>query len=307
VQVVGLHTRNDSEALLTCLRLGACEFLHAPFDAATQREAFSRLLRLRRPEPEIPSQPGTVVVYSSAKPGAGASTLAFHTALALRGSEHKKVLLIDLDLAAGVIGFYSKLNHPYSVLDALEGAGEPGSADWGALIAGGDGIDVLPAPAVPYCGAIEMGRLAGLFDYARAAYDYVLVDAPAIFKRSSLMALSNANRALIVSTGDIASVHLARKAVQLLDRLGFPKERFQVVVNRVNRNDDVGPAGLEKLFRCAISSRLPNDPLALHRVLTLGRPLESGSDLGKGIRELAAGLIGPVSVPAGQKPSARVH
>jgi len=41
--------------------------------------------------------------------------------------------------------------------------------------------------------------------------------------------------------------------------------------------------------------------------LTLGRPLESGSDLGKGIRELAAGLIGPVSVPAGQKPSARVH
>jgi pilus assembly protein CpaE len=304
VQVVGLHSHNDSQALLTCLRLGACEFLHAPFDAAVQREAFSRLLRLRLPEPEVIAQPGTVVVYASAKPGSGASTLAFHTALFLASCEHKKVLLIDLDFTGGVVAFYSKSTHPYSVLDVLRSAGEPGSADWTRLIAGCDGIDILPAPAVPYCGAIETAQLAGLFDYARASYDCVLVDAPAIFKRVSLTALSNANRALLISTGDIASVHLARKAVQLLGGLGFPPDRFQVVVNRVSRNDDVASMGLEKLFRCPISSWLPDDPMALHRVITLGRPLESDSDLGKGIRELAAGILAPLGGP---KPSARVH
>ncbi len=37
VHVVGLHTENDSQAILQSLRAGAVEFLHAPFDLGTQR------------------------------------------------------------------------------------------------------------------------------------------------------------------------------------------------------------------------------------------------------------------------------
>jgi pilus assembly protein CpaE len=307
VQVVGLHPRNDSEALLTCLRLGACEFLHAPFDALTQQDAFVRLLRLRAPAPAIPSQPGTVVVYTCAKPGSGASTLAFHTACSVHRATRKKVLLIDLDLTNGVIGFQSKLSHAYSVLDALERAEELSPATWDSLIAPCCGMDILPAPAAPYCGPVEAARLTALFDYARANYDCVLVDAPVIFRRLSLMALSNADRALLVSTGEVGSVHLTRKAVQLLDRLGFPKDRFHIVVNRVTRNDDVAPSDLEKLFTCHISSRLPYDPLGLHRVLTLGGPLESDSELGRGIRDLAAGLVAAEDTSAVQLTAARVQ
>jgi pilus assembly protein CpaE len=287
--------------------LGACEFLQAPFDAETQRKAFSRLLRLRQPAPAILAQPGVVTVYSSAKPGSGASTLALHTAYSLRHSGCERVLLIDLDLDGGVIGFCSKLNHPYSVLDAFETAGETSAEDWAALIASSGGVDILPAPAVPYCGPIEAGRLNALLDFARANYDHVVVDAPVIFKHLSLMAVSNADRALLVSTGEIASVHLTRKAVQLLDRLGFPKDRCQIVVNRVNRNDDVARSGLEKLLGCQVSSRLPYDYSALHRVLALGRPLESDCDLGRGIRELAAGLLAPVPVGSGPALPARVQ
>src|SRR6185295_4954949 len=38
VHVVGLHTQNDSQAILQSLRAGASEFLCAPFELATQRE-----------------------------------------------------------------------------------------------------------------------------------------------------------------------------------------------------------------------------------------------------------------------------
>src|SRR5580704_4638713 len=50
VHVVGLHTHNDSQMILQCLRAGAVEFLYAPFDLATQRDAISRLRRLVVPE-----------------------------------------------------------------------------------------------------------------------------------------------------------------------------------------------------------------------------------------------------------------
>src|ERR1035438_8039095 len=98
------------------------------------------------------------------------STLAFHTAYSLGRTEGKRVLLMDLDLTCGVIGFYSKLNHPYSVVDALQSRAEWSAADWSAWVVPSGGIDVLPAPPVPYCGPVEAGSLAALFDYARANY-----------------------------------------------------------------------------------------------------------------------------------------
>src|SRR5580658_8191358 len=58
VYVVGLHTHNDSAAVMQSLRAGAIEFLYAPFDPVTQREAFVRLQRLCKPEPAMEAEAG---------------------------------------------------------------------------------------------------------------------------------------------------------------------------------------------------------------------------------------------------------
>jgi hypothetical protein len=47
--------------------------------------------------------------------------------------------------------------------------------------------------------------------------------------------------------------------------------------------------------------------LGLHRVLTLGGPLESDSELGRGIRDLAAGLVAAEDTSAVQLTAARVQ
>ncbi len=119
VLTVGIHRTNDSSAVVRLLRSGASEFLHAPFDPAEQKEAVARLRRLRQPEPDAPQSLGKVVVFSAAKPGAGSSTLATHTAHAIRKVTGKRVLLCDLDLENGTIGFYLKVQSTQSVLEAL--------------------------------------------------------------------------------------------------------------------------------------------------------------------------------------------
>ncbi|HLK21523.1 MAG TPA: hypothetical protein VKT81_21390, partial [Bryobacteraceae bacterium] len=95
---------------------------------------------------------------------------------------------------------------------------------------------------------------------------------------------------------ELPSLHLARKAVNLLDQLGFPKERFQIMVNRVNRRDDIGGSDIEKLFNCSVNSRIPNDYFSLHRAVTLGQPVDGHGELGKAIEGLAGRLAG-VSSP----------
>jgi len=291
-QIVGLHVRNDSDAILRSLRLGASEFLYAPFDAEIQNEAVARLHRLLEPSPSAETQPGSIVTFSSAKPGSGASTLAAQTAFALRRATSKRVLLADFDLMGGMIAFYLKLSNAKSLVDALQSAHQLQDAHWPSFVAASDGVDILAAPEIPYVGQVDAGRLHAVLEHARLNYDWVVIDLPVVFQRVSLMTISEADRAFLVSTSELPSLHLARKAVTLLEQLGFPRDRFQIMINRIQRRDEITGSDFERLFNCSVSARIPNDHFSLHRAVTLGQPVEGHSDLGKSIQNLAGQLAG---------------
>ena len=292
VHVVGLHSFNDSQAILQSLRAGAVEFLYAPFDLSTQRDAISRLRRLVVPESSQRTEAGHAIAFSSSKPGSGASTVATQTAFSLHRLTGKRILLADCDLTGGTIGFYLKLSHNYSLLDALQHVEHLDAALWNSLAVNYGGVDILPAPAIPYADAVDSARLRMLVEQARQIYDWVVLDLPTVFSPTSLIATAECERAFLVSTADLPSLHLTRKALTMLDHLGFPKERFHVLVNRVDRREDIGIGDMEKLFGCGVHASLPNDYFALHRVVTLGQPLGAEDDLGRAIENVAQRLCG---------------
>lgn len=298
VHVIGLHKQNDSEAILRALRAGASEFLYAPFELGVQREAIARIERLREPEASSSPELGKVIVFSSAKPGSGASTMAAQTAFALKKLSNRRVLLADFDLLGGTIGFYLKLNHSYSLADALQYADRMDPALWSSLTVSHHGVDILPAPDVPMSVVVDPGRLHSVLEYARLLYDWVVLDLPAIFQRMSLVALSESDKAFLISTSELPSLHLARKAVNLLGQLGFTPDRFHVVVNRVNKRDGLNGSDIEKIFNCKVHTSIPNDYFSLHRVVTLGQPLSNDCELGKAIEGFAGKIAG---IAAGER------
>ena len=292
LHVLGLHTSSDSHAILQSLRAGATEFLYAPFELSTQRDAIARLRRMCVPEQPVETESGHALAFSSAKPGSGASTVATQTAFSLQRLTGKKVLLADFDLTGGTIGFYLKLTHSYSLLDALQHAEHLDPALWSSLAVNHGGLDILPAPAAPYADPIDGGRLRLLLDQARQLYDWVILDLPTIFSQTSLMAVSEAEKVFLVSTAELPSLHMTRRAMNMVERLGFPKERFQVVMNRLDKREDLGISNMEKLFNCPVYASLPNDYFSLHRVVTLGQPLGTEGELGKAIENMAMRLSG---------------
>ncbi len=302
VHVVGLHPSNDSQALVQSLRAGAVEFLHAPFEPEIQREAIQRLRRLCVIETPERTEAGHAVAFASSKPGSGASTIATQAAFALQRLTGKRILLADLDLTGGTIGFYLKLSHNYSLVDALQHAEHMDPALWNSLAVNYGGVDILPAPAAPYAEAIDPSRLRVLVENARSVYDWVILDLPAVFNRSSLMAISECERAYLVSTTELPSLHLTRKALTLVGQIGFPKDRFQVLVNRVDKRDDISISDMEKLFGVGVHATLPNDYFSLHRVVTLGQPLGADGELGKAIESLVLRMTGALA--SGKKPVA---
>lgn len=292
VHVIALHETGDPTTVLRALRLGASEFLSAPFEASVQRDAVAGILRLRHSAAEPDAEPGRVVAFSSAKPGSGASTLACHSAFALRQITGQRVLLADLDLAGGTLAFYLRLNHPSGSREALEAGEQLDVTLWAGLTADCRGVDVLVAPREPFEAAVKPGNLRQVLDYARGCYDWILLDLPATFHRLSLQALWEADRAFLVTTSELPSLYLARKAVGLLSQLGLGKDRVEVVVNRMGDGGRMSESDLKKIFGSAVHGCFPYDYASLHRVVTLGEPLDAGCELGKAVGDFAGRLAG---------------
>lgn len=290
--IIGIHNANDSEALLRSLRLGASDFLFAPFDQGAQLEAADRIRRMKEPDQQGERELGKVIAFASSKPGSGASTLSAQTAFTIKKITGRRVLLLDLDLMGGTIGFYLKLNHAYSMLDAIEHANRLNPAVWSSMIAHSGGIDILPSPDAPVSAEVPSDRLHAVLQYARMLYDWIVVDLPAVFYRPSLLMLTEADYMYLVSTGELPSLHLARKAINMLTQLGLTKDRYKLLVNRVNKRDGIGLADLEKIFNSPVDAMFPNDYFSLHRVVTLGQPLGADCELGKAVEGLAKKISG---------------
>lgn len=300
VHVIGIHRENHPDAVVRSLRMGASEFLHAPFDPAMQREAAARIRRLGKPEvEEVPAEPGKVVVFSSAKPGAGSSTLALQIAYSIRRRTSARVLLADFDLAGGTLGESLNIGPGYSALNALRDSEQIDPSSWVSLMTNCGGIDVLPPPPEPSVEPVEPARLHDVFEHARALYDWTIVDVPVIFQRVSLLALSESDKAFLVTTPELPSLHLARRAVGMLSELGFAKERFQVILNRTSRRDGIGGSDVEKILGCRVKGSIPNDYDSLHRMAQAPE-----GELGRVLQELAGQIAGPASVQKRQSASA---
>jgi pilus assembly protein CpaE len=289
VFVVGLHTHNDSSAILQSLRAGATEFLYAPFEPEMQKQALGRILRLRKPARKAESERGRLVVFSSAKSGSGASTLACQAANQLKKTG-KKVLLADFDLWNGSVAFFSKVNPGPSLLDALQHMEEAGDVDWSSLVSDSEGIDVLSAPAAPQHAKVNPDRLHDLLESVRDPYDWIVIDLPGVFEKLSLLTMSDSDEAFLVSTGELPSLHLTRKAIAYLGLIGFSPDRYRVLVNRMNKQEGLGSEEMGKIFGAPVHATFPADYVSLHKGLTAGAALPAKSALGKSLEGFSSQL-----------------
>lgn len=286
--VVGLGMSNDASLILEGLRAGAGDFLHAPFKQEAQQEAAVRIRRLRQVEEAPHQEQGQLIAFSSTKPGSGSSTLAMQSAFTLRRLTGKRVLLVDFDLISGSVAFSLKLAPVYSVLDCLAQSDRLNPALWSSFVTNCHGVDILAAPDSPTTDVPESSRVHEVIEYARMFYDWVLVDLPTVFHQLSLFMMSEADQVYLVSTSELASLHLGRRASGMLSQLGFEKERVRMVVNRLSKKEEIAPADMEKIFTCPVYSAFPNDYFALHKVVTRAEPLGTETELGRALERFGA-------------------
>jgi len=290
-KVVAIHANPGVETVVTAMRAGAGEFLHAPLGERL-KEFLDRMQAALVNRPQ-----GIAVGFVSAKGGCGSSTIACHSAVALAGrldKEGKRTLLMDLDFSSGVDKFILKADNEYSILEAVRNLQKLDLSYWNSLISRTHpGLDVLGAPANLRADVNLKGdEVQYVLSFARRYYDRVFLDFGRGVGQIASSLLSQLSELYIVATNEIIPLHTTQQMLRLLQDSGFPRERIRIVLNRLPKYSQNSISDLEKALGLPISITIPNDYESLHECYSSGKLLPESSPVAVNIRSAVACMMG---------------
>jgi len=288
-KIVAIHAVDDPKIILAAMRAGAHEFLHPPFDESLA-PALDRILNSSEID-VVPSSRGKIIGFLSAKGGCGATTLACHIAWELQNQTRKNVLLADLDLTSGLVGFLMKTPSSYSILDAIKNLSRLDDSLWKALIVEHrPSLSVIPAPATyTRWDHPEETQLTQVLQFMRTQHDWIILDLGRSMNSIAAAVLEEIDQLFLVSTLEVVALHGLKSIVHGLFDQG---EKLQLVLNRTPKMMDISTQELEKILGRSLYAALPNDYMGLYQSYSSGNLLNSNTRLAQHFGLLAAKIAG---------------
>ena len=292
--VITVSSRDGVEVLHKLMHLGIREHLTSPIQESTLADAVEAVRQRLRTHPVSASTLADLYTFLPAKPGVGTSTIAVSTSCALAEDLGVKTLLLDGDLAAGTIQFLLKLGSTASLVDALEHAENLDEDLWLQMVGKWDKLEVLHAGELDTPPGVAVPGLERVLSMARAQYEVICADLGSNFDPLSIALLRESRRIFLVTTPEVAALHLARVRMRRLLALGL-SDRVSLLLNRKVRIV-VSDSEVEDTVGIPVSHSFSNDYKGVQNAILNASPVTHGSELGESILNLAHSL-GPHKEP----------
>lgn len=283
VAVVLICASATSEFLINSMRAGVREVIPSPADPAALDSAVHRIAN--KMHGQAPAKQGKVLAFIPCKGGSGATFIA--TNLGFQLAEQKSVLLIDLNLQFGdSLAFVHDSRPASSIADvAREFTRLDASFLSASAVRISPSFQVLAAPEDP-AQAIEVKpeHVEAIIALAIKHFDFVLLDMGRHIDTLSMRALDRADTIFPVLQASLPALRNAKKLLDVFRSLGYDREKVQLIVNRFEKNGEIGLSEIERSL----------GSLAVHTVSNSYKQVSSAINHG-----------GPLSVEAKNNPVSR--
>jgi pilus assembly protein CpaE len=258
---------------------------------------------------------GRIILVFSSKGGCGKTTVATNLAAALSsGPDGASVCLLDFDLETGDVAIALQLDPARTISDALGMQGGLDERAMASLVVPYKArMDCLLAPTRPSDAEFVSATLAGeILEVVADMYDYVVIDAPPAFTDVVLKCFDMADVYVLLTTLDMPALKNLKVTVDTLDNLGFPRSKWQIVLNRGGSRVGLTAADVERTIGVPISVEVPSSvevPLRLNEGVTVveAAPRHAVSraflELGDKLRKATGGSKQATAKPAPAKTS----
>lgn len=171
-----------------------------------------------------------VIVITSGKGGVGKTTTTANIGMGLAQMD-KRVVMVDTDIGLRnldvVLGLENRII--YNLVDVIEGTCRLKQA----LIRDKHypGLYLLPSAQTRDKSSVSPEQMKKLVEQLREDFDYVILDCPAGIEQGFQNAVAGADRALIVTTPEVAAIRDADRIIGLLSSSQIRK--MDLIVNRM--------------------------------------------------------------------------
>ena len=305
IAIISAAHNASRDLLLQSLRAGAREFLQLPVAPQELGTVIDRVAEFCDSHVEAPKKKGRMIAVFSSKGGCGTSFMATNLA-ACSGA---RTILVDLNLQAGDLPLFLGVNPKYSFADMAENRtrlddeliksfATPYSTN----------LSLLAAPReADSADEIEPEHVFDVLQKLRESYEYVVLDPQHTFDSITLAALDQSDEILLVLTLDIPAIRSTQRALEIFDRLGYPRKKVRIVVNRWSKQIDLDLQQVEKFLGEPVIGYVPSDYQTAVSSINLGQPLvqsEGNSRIALEIKRIAK-IVSGGAVPIADAPTER--
>ncbi len=301
--VICSSRESSPDLILRSMRAGARDFIRLPINDEELSTVIERTSRFAVEHlQDEPAKRGRAIAVFSSKGGCGVSLIATNLAMLQTSS----TVLLDLNLQSGDLELMLGVRPKFSLADIVDNRERLDDALLTSyLTPRSKNVSLLAAPLkAENAEDIEPRHIYEVMELLRHRFDNVIIDTPHNFDAVTISALDHADQILMVLTLEIHAIRSTRRALELFDRLGYPRKKIRVVVNRWSKNIELDQKQIEDFLGERVVGFVQSDYRAAVNSINLGQPLIESAPTSKittDLRNIAAkifdGQVEPVTAP----------
>ena len=289
------------------IRSGAHDVVPLPLDLAELETSLAPIRdELTARSSSAASGHAKLVTVIKSVGGVGATALLSQLAIRFAANETsagREACLIDLDVQFGDAAFQLGIKPSLTLADLVDaGSRVDGDLLRATTTQHPSGLNVIAAPAeMMPLEALTSDQIIEIVDIAKREFGTVFLDLPTNWTNWSLSLLARSDVVMLVTEMSVASLHRARRQLELIRQQELDELDVRIIVNRQEKGlfKTISPADVRKALGREISYTIANDFPVVRAAIDRGVPIaevKRKSAVGRDIDLLEAGIAGALGL-----------
>lgn len=283
-----------AEIIIETMRAGAREFLPQPVTSTSLQQAIRRYIAEKQKSRQSQTC-GEIYCITSAKCGAGTTSVAINAATAAASLPDTRVGLLDLNNTFGDVAAFLNIKPKFTIEDALSASTRLDSVLLDSYTAAAHGVAILPGMRDFDPGrAMPVAELGHVLEVAAGTYSHCFLDFPISSTRECLRLVTDLSKAIVVIvTPDLPAIWRTNRLIRFL-KDNDCAEKVRLILNRSSKGNEIRDTEIQEAVSHPVFWKLPNDDAASMDAAKSGKPVAAAetSELARSYREFARELTG---------------
>lgn len=291
--VICASSDSSPDLILHSLRAGARDFIRLPVKDEELNTVIERTAEFAAQHAtDEPKTRGKAIAVFSSKGGCGCSLIATNLALV----QTAPTVLVDLNLQSGDLEVMLGVRPKFSLADVVDNRDRLDDALLANyLTTHSQNVSLLAAPIKAESAEdIEPKHIYEVMELLRQRFETVIIDTPHSFDATTISALDHCDQILVVLTLEIHAIRSTRRALEIFDRLGYPRKKIRLIVNRWSKNTELDQRQIESFLGERVVGFIQSDYRAAVNSINLGQPMVLSAPASKAtadLRQIASKLF----------------